>query len=222
MAGSETPRVAYGLPVCASFIRANFYGAGTLITVLTMVTDALRANALPLSVVIAALPAVENVTPAEAMMVPTMVPPPAGFIVAALPTCQNTFLAWAPLISITLRGAPGAPTVSVLAIWNTHTALASPCPSKTKSVPVIKNEPAAALYSPGGSVSPPSWPAPGSAPPGREAGERLMNAALASAKACVAIAAVAAVPSFGQPTVGGGGAVSIFPFTNPMLLPVSV
>ena len=38
-----------------------------------------------------------------------------------------------------------------------------------------------------------------------------MYAALASAKACVAIAAVAAVPSFGQPTVGGGGAVSDVP-----------
>jgi hypothetical protein len=40
------------------------YGKGTLITVFTMVTDALSANALPLSVVIVALPAVENVTPA--------------------------------------------------------------------------------------------------------------------------------------------------------------
>lgn len=39
------------------------YGNGTLITVFTMVTDALSANALPFSVVIAALPAVENVTP---------------------------------------------------------------------------------------------------------------------------------------------------------------
>ena len=35
-----------------------------------MVTDALSPNALPLSVVMVALPAVENVTPAEAMMVP--------------------------------------------------------------------------------------------------------------------------------------------------------
>ena len=91
-----------------------------------MVTDALSANALPLSVVIAALPAVENVTPAEAMMVPTMVPPPAPLIVAMLPTCQNTFLACAPLIRMTLRGAPDAPTVSELAIWNTQIALASP------------------------------------------------------------------------------------------------
>jgi len=40
------------------------YGAGTLITVFTMVTDALSPNALPFSVVMAALPAVENVTPA--------------------------------------------------------------------------------------------------------------------------------------------------------------
>ena len=109
-----------------------------------MVTDALSANALPLSVVIAALPAVENATPVEAMMVPTMVPPPAPLIVATLPTCQNTFLACAPLIRMTLRGAPAAPTVSVLAIWKTHTALVSPCASKVRSDPVIRNEPPAA------------------------------------------------------------------------------
>ena len=64
------------------------YGAGTLITVFTMVTEAVSAMALPLSVVIAALPAVENETAAEAIMVPTMVPPPAALMVAALPTCQ--------------------------------------------------------------------------------------------------------------------------------------
>ena len=75
-------------------------------TVLTTVTDAFRPSALPFSVVIVALPAVENVTPEEAIMVPTMVPPPAALIVAALPTCQKTFLAWAPLIRMTLRGAP--------------------------------------------------------------------------------------------------------------------
>ena len=62
-------------------------------TVFTMVTDAARPIALPFSVVIAALPAVENVTPAGAIMVPTMVPPPAPLIVAALPTCQKTFAA---------------------------------------------------------------------------------------------------------------------------------
>jgi len=36
----------------------------------------------------ATLPAVENTAPAWVMMVPTMVPPPAALIVAALPTCQ--------------------------------------------------------------------------------------------------------------------------------------
>ena len=84
-------------------------------TVFTMVTDALSANALPLSVVIATTPEVENVTPEEAMIVPTIVPPPAALIVAALPTYQNTFLACAPLIRMTLRGAPAAPTVRLLA-----------------------------------------------------------------------------------------------------------
>ena len=75
-----------------------------------------------------------------------MVPPPAALIVAVLPTCQKTFLACAPLVRMTLRGAPDAPTVSVLAIWNTQIALASPCASKVRSDPVIMNEPAAALY----------------------------------------------------------------------------
>ena len=113
-------------------------------TVFTMVTDAFRANALPFSVTIAALPAVEIVVAPEEIMVPTMVPPPATLIVAALPTRQKTFLAWAPLFRRTLRGAPGAPTVSVLAVWNTQEALGLPWPSRTRSDPVIWNEPPAA------------------------------------------------------------------------------
>ncbi len=113
-------------------------------TVFTNVTEAFSPNALPFSVVIATLPAVENVTPAEAMMVPTMVPPPAPLIVAALPTRQKTFLAWAPLIRITLRGAPGAPTVSEAAVWKTQTAFESPWPSRVRSDPVIWNVPPAA------------------------------------------------------------------------------
>ena len=48
-----------------------------MITVFTIVTDALSPIALPLSVVTAALPAVEKVIPAGAMIVPAMVPPPA-------------------------------------------------------------------------------------------------------------------------------------------------
>jgi hypothetical protein len=110
-AGQRTPLRSYQTGLCF-LLKYLFYGAGTLITVFTMVTDATSDNALPFSVVIAAFPAVENVTPAEAMMVPTMVPPPAPLIVAALPTCQKTFLACAPLIRMTLRGAPAAPTVS--------------------------------------------------------------------------------------------------------------
>src|ERR1700722_10003842 len=117
-----------------------------------MVTDAFSDSALPLSVTIAAFPIVEKETPDDAMMVPTIVPPPAPLIVAKLPTCQNTFLACAPLIRITLRGAPGAPTVSELAIWNTQTALASPCASRVRSDPVIRNEPDADLYVPGAST----------------------------------------------------------------------
>jgi hypothetical protein len=61
--------------------------------VLTSVTDACSTKALPFSVTTSTLPAVDVEIPEEAMMVPTMVPPPAALIVAALPTCQNTFLA---------------------------------------------------------------------------------------------------------------------------------
>src|SRR5512133_3568029 len=94
------------------------YGAGTLMWAFTMVTDACRAKTLPSSVVISVLPAVENEAPEEAIMVPTILPPPAALIVAALPTCQKTFLACAPLTRMTLWGnaAPGPPTVSVDAI----------------------------------------------------------------------------------------------------------
>ena len=125
------------------FLKHFFMETGTLITVFTMVTEALSPIALPLSVVIAALPAVENVTPAGAMMVPTMVPPPAPLIVAALPTCQNMFFGCAPLIRMTLRGNPGAPTISVVAIWKTQMAFASPWASRVRSEPVIVNEPPA-------------------------------------------------------------------------------
>lgn len=55
-------------------------------------------------------------TPAGAKMVPTIVPSSAPLSVAALSTCQNTFLACAPLIRMTLRGNPGASIVSEFAI----------------------------------------------------------------------------------------------------------
>ena len=57
-------------------------------TVSTSVTEAPRDRTLPFKVTIAVLPAVENAAPAFEMIVPTMVPPPAALIVAALPTCQ--------------------------------------------------------------------------------------------------------------------------------------
>ena len=65
-------------------------------TVSTRVTEAPSDSTLPLRVTTATLPTVENAAPAEEMMVPTIVPPPPALIVAAVPTCQNTFLAWAP------------------------------------------------------------------------------------------------------------------------------
>jgi hypothetical protein len=75
-------------------------------TVFTIATDAFSASARPFNVATSVFPGVENVIAIDAMMVPTIVPPPAGLVVAVLPTCQNTFLACAPLIRITLRGAP--------------------------------------------------------------------------------------------------------------------
>ena len=97
----------------------------------------------PFSVDIATLPAVEIATPAWEMMVPTMMPPPPALMVAALPTCQKTFFACAPLASVTLCGnaAPGPPTVSVVAIWKTQTAFALPCASSVRLPPRIRNEP---------------------------------------------------------------------------------
>ena len=83
-------------------------------TVFTIVTEPKNPNARPFSVVIAALPAVENVTPAGAMMVPTIVLP--SSIRAALPTFQKTFFACAPLISITRRGVAFKPTVNAAAL----------------------------------------------------------------------------------------------------------
>ena len=49
--------------------------------------------------------------------------------------------------TLTLAGnaAPGPPTVSVVAIWNTQTALASPCASSVRFPPWIMNVPAAAV-----------------------------------------------------------------------------
>src|SRR5580704_624358 len=79
----------------AVFVPNNLLLHGTLMMVFTMVTGPTSTAALPFSTVNggALLPAVENEIPDMAMIVPTMVPPPAPLIVAALPTCQKTF--WA-------------------------------------------------------------------------------------------------------------------------------
>ena len=78
--------------------------------VLTTVTEAFKESALPFNTVCSAFPAVEKVTPAEAMMVPVITPLPAALMVAALPTYQYTFFACAPLIMVTLR-APAGPAI---------------------------------------------------------------------------------------------------------------
>src|ERR1700722_2579275 len=99
-----------------------------------MVTEALRESALPLSTVCTAFPAVEKVTPADAMMVPTITPPPAPLMVAALPTYQYTFFGEPPFIIITLRApaGPAMPTVNAAVVWNIHTAFESPLASSIR------------------------------------------------------------------------------------------
>ena len=86
--------------------------------VFTIVTDATKEIALPFNTVCTALPAVEKVMPAEEMIVPLMMPPPAALIVAALPTYQYTFLGKAPLIIFTVRApaGPATPTVNPAAV----------------------------------------------------------------------------------------------------------
>ena len=110
-------------------------------TVFTNVTDAPKEINRPLTVTTAALPAVETVTPDWLTTVPANVPPPAPLIVAAVPTCQNMFLACAPLVRMTLWGLPGPPTVSVVAIWKTQPALALPCPSSVTEPAMTGAEP---------------------------------------------------------------------------------
>jgi len=87
-----------------------------MIRLLSSVTAALRAKALPFTVA-----PVFRVILVSASMFPTNVV--VVSIVAELPTCQNTLQSWPPLITTT--DEPG-PVVSVLPIWKTHTALGSP------------------------------------------------------------------------------------------------
>ncbi|MCU1576953.1 MAG: hypothetical protein JWP70_1657 [Leifsonia sp.] len=67
------------------------------------------------------------IVPAKEVVVPN---------VAELPTCQNTFDAFAPLISFTLLADA---VISVEPIWNVKTAFGSPRASKV-TVPVIPSE----------------------------------------------------------------------------------
>ena len=83
-----------------------------------MVTDATSEIALPFNTVCTIFPEVEKVTPAEEMIVPVIIPPPAALMVAELPTYQYTFLAWAWFINTTLRApaGPAIPTVRAAAV----------------------------------------------------------------------------------------------------------
>ena len=111
--------------------------------VLTMVTEAVKPMARPVKVVCIVWPAVEMVTPARAMMVPTMALP--SSMRAALPTCQYTLRASAPLTSNTRRGVALRPTVSEAGIWNTQVAPAAPCASRVRSPVVMAKVPPAAV-----------------------------------------------------------------------------
>jgi hypothetical protein len=64
-------------------------------TVFTIVTEETKDSALPSSVNTGEGPAVENTTPELAIIVPTIVPPPAALIIAVEPTCQKMFFGWA-------------------------------------------------------------------------------------------------------------------------------
>src|ERR1700675_2843476 len=96
---------------CSAPRELKPYGPGTLMTVSTNVTEAPRDRTLPFKVTTVVLPTVEKAAPACEIIVPTMGPPPAALIVAALPTCQKTFFACAPLTRMTLCGnaTPGPP-----------------------------------------------------------------------------------------------------------------
>src|SRR3984957_5688253 len=113
-----------------------------------------------------------------------------------------------------LRGAPGAPTVSELAAWNIQMALVSPWASRVRSEPVRMYEPPAALYMPGARTCAPSWPALGSMPPGRDAGDMFLKGFGASGRAWWREGGGTGSPFRRERTGGGGGAVSIFPFTS--------
>jgi hypothetical protein len=100
---------------------AALQAVGAVILLLIRVTAPVCARARPAMLALSL-----RVMEARAMMVPTKVVVVSR--VAELPTCQNTFHAWAPLISLTV--APGAVT-SVLPIWKMKT----PSPLRM-SVPV--------------------------------------------------------------------------------------
>src|SRR6266568_4453160 len=74
-------------------------------------------------------------TPEKARMVPFIWAP--ALMVAALLTCQKTFLARAPLVRTTLTLLP---TVRELADWKTHDAFGSPLASSVRSTEVMLKE----------------------------------------------------------------------------------
>src|ERR1035437_1724413 len=118
------------------------YGAGTLMVVSTMVTEAYRPIRRPSMTAWATLPTVETTTPSCAITVPAKVQEPGALIVAAETTCQHTFFGstgQGPARITVCRPGPrpavGPPTVRLEAIWNTNTSVAEP--KSVRSEPTI-------------------------------------------------------------------------------------
>ena len=105
--------VAVGVAVLVGATAAQ---AGTVTTLESNVTAPLRANSRPVieAPVVALTEVNASTVPTNTEFVPS---------VAELPTCQNTLHAVAPPISATLLVEP---VMSVLAAWNTKTALGLP------------------------------------------------------------------------------------------------
>ncbi len=149
-------------------------------TVFVIVTAAVRAIVLPLTVVTTAVgglpPVVDIVIDALANMVPTTVEPVPS--VAPAGTYQKTFFGCAPFMSRTLMGTAGVagpvrPTLRVPVpgvVWNTQTAFASPPASRVRlacvrPAPPMSYVPVADRKMPGGRVRPASSSAPSPSPP---------------------------------------------------------
>src|ERR1022692_1065594 len=105
-------------------------GVGVTMVFELRTTAAVRANTRPLTVApeIRVMDWAARIVPGKVDMAPR---------VAELPTCQNTFDAWALPVRLTWRWEA---VVSVVAIWKMKTASAFPPASSVRSPEVIASE----------------------------------------------------------------------------------